>query len=228
MIRKTILIITPLLIICWIAESQTNQKSDSIIPYERARYLKGDPNRFITDNTVYPKEGITNKIEGDVVISFIIRKNGTLDSLVKVSSPDITLSVNSIIVANSIDKAGWSPAKINNLPIDKKYYMVFRYRIFLNSRPYDYKGKAKEFFENQKYEKALKLYDRWIKDNQYNFESFEARSKVKAILGDSEGAKKDQLISLQLKDEMMSVVNVYAFGISSVERRRVQVQKVQY
>lgn len=228
MIKKTIVIIAPLLIICLIADSQTNQKSDSIIPYERARYLKGDPNRFIRDNTAYPKEGITNKIEGDVVVSFIIKKNGTLDSLVKVSSPDVSLSVNSIVVANSIDKEGWSPTKINNLPIDKKYYMVFRYRIFLNSRPYDYKGKAQEFFENQKYEKALKLYDKWIKDNQYNFESFESRSKVKAILGDMEGAKKDQLISLRLKDEMMSVVNVYVYGISSVERRSAQVQKVQY
>lgn len=225
---KTPLIVTFLLTICMIANSQTNPKSDSIITREKARYLKEDLNKFISGNIAYPKEGITNKTEGDVVLSLIIRKNGKLDSLVKVSSPDISLSVNSIIALNSIDKEGWSPAKINNSPIDKKYFIVFRYRIFLNSQPYDYKGKAKEFFENQKYEKVLKLYDKAIKDNQYNFESFESRSRVKVIMGDIEGAKKDQIISLKLKDEIMLIVNVYVIGVSRLERKMVEVQKVQY
>lgn len=213
------------LIICINANSQTILESSN--KSEKASYSKEDLTKFLARKTQYPKDGITNNKAGDVVISFIIRKNGKLDSLVKVSSPDISLSANSIITMISLDKE-WSPAKKNNMPIDKKYFVVFRYRIFLNTKPYDYKGQSNKLFEKQKYEKALILYNKGITDNQYDFELFESRAKVKEILGDLEGAKKDQLMSRILKDEIMSIVDIYAIGYTRVEKRIVGVQRVQY
>jgi hypothetical protein len=69
-------------------------------------------------------------------------------------------------------------------------------------------------------------------DNKYDFELFESRSKVKEILGDTEGAKNDQLISLKLNDEIMSVIDVIGIGVTRVERRivseRVEIRAVQY
>ena len=198
--------------------SQTIQKSDSISSVEKAKYLKEDLARFLSKNINYPFDALKNNIDGDVVFSFIINKNGEVDSLTMRSSPDVILSTSALVALNLLDKK-WIPAKINDRPIDKKYLIVFRYRMYLNTQPFDYKHDALGYLNKQKYEKTLKIYNKAIKDNQYDFELFELRSQIKGLLGDVEGSKQDFKASLKLNADIMSVINVVARGESRLTTR---------
>lgn len=213
MIKKATLIVMSLLTIFMNSKSQTIQKSDSIITYEKAMYLKEDLTKFLSINTKYPKEEMVDRIMGDVVFSFIINKSGKLGSLALESIPNISFLNSAKIAINSLD-GEWKPAMINNAPADRKYLIIFRFRTYLDYKPNDYKGQARKLFEKQKYERALKLYNEGIRDNKYDFELFEFRSKVKEMLGDIEGAKTDQSISLKLKDEIMAIIDITAIGVT--------------
>jgi tetratricopeptide (TPR) repeat protein len=173
--------------------------------------LKEDLTTFLQKNTKYPVSALQNNIEGDVILSFVIRKTGTLDSLLVISSPDMVLSQSAFESFNRIDNK-WSPTVDNNVPIDKKYLIVFRYRMSMNFKPVDYKRDADDYFKKQKFEKALKNYNKAIEDNQYDYESFESRAKVKEKLGELEESKQDYKTSKLLKNEIMTFVDVIAVG----------------
>jgi hypothetical protein len=217
MIYKPTIIVLSFLAIFMNSRSQPIQKPDSIITYIKARYVKGNLSESLAINTRYPKEEMMNRIQGDVVLSFIINKNGKMGSLALESLPDISLLNSAKTAINSLDEE-WEPTLINNAPVDKKYSIVFRFRTYVDSRPYDYKGQAKKLFEKQKYERALKLYNEGINDNKYDFELFEIRSKVKELLGDVEGARTDQSVSLKLKEEIMSIIDITAIGVTRTIR----------
>lgn len=194
---------------------------------EKARYLSDDLTIVLSNNVAYPKEAFMENKLGDVILSFIINKEGKMDSLTVSSSPDFSLSTSSIVSFDIIEN-NWSPAKIDSIPIDKKYLIVFRYRIYINSSPTNYKAKAKECFEKENYQKSLKAYNKAIKDNQYDFELFELRSNIKELMGDSKGAAIDSLNSTLLKNEIMAVINIVGIGVtkfgvvkSKIEYRRI-------
>jgi hypothetical protein len=214
---KTTILIIALLIIGLKDYSQTNQEKDSIISIEKAMFLKEDLAVLLSKNTEYPKEGLSNNIQGDVFVSCIIDKNGKLNSLTIESSPDLSLSKSTMIACKAITEE-WSPAKINNVPIDKKYLFIFRYRMYMDTQPVDYKSNADKRFANQDYKKALQLYDKAIGDNPYDYKLFESRSKVKELLGDQEGAKRDLSASARFRNEIMTVINVRAIGITRVQK----------
>lgn len=212
MIKKTTLIVISLLTILMYSRSQSIQKTDSIVAYKKAVYLKEDLTKLLSFNTKYPQEEMMNRIQGDVVFSFIINKKGKLGSLSSESLSNISLINSANTAIKSLD-GDWNPTVINNAPADKKYLIVFRFRIYEDSRPYSYKSQARRLFEKQKYEKALKIYNEGINENKYDFELFEFRSKVKELLGDIDGSKRDLSISIHLKDEIMSIIDVTAISI---------------
>jgi len=193
--------------------SQTIQKAEQISAFEKAKYLNEDLAKFLSYKTHYPQEAFTNGIQGDVMFSFIIHKNGELDSLLMVSSPNILLSQSTIAALASMEKK-WSPASINNTPINKKYFIVFRYRVYLNAEPDDIKGRADGLFEKKKYDRALKIYNQAIKDNIFDYTLLESRSKVKELLGDIEGSKQDHNAATKLNDDVMTFVDIVVKGSS--------------
>ena len=197
---------------------QTIQKPDSTSTIVKAEFLKENLTTFLHKNTKYPGSALQNNIEGDVILSFVIRKDGKLDSLLAISSPDMVLS-RSAFESFKLTDGKWSPTVDDNGPIDKKYLIVFRYRMSMNIGPTDYKADADGYFKKQKFEKALKNYNRAIEDNQYDAEAFESRAKVKEKLGELEGSKQDYKTSQLLKNEIMTYVDVIAVGV----RREVRI-----
>ena len=212
MLKKRTLVVLALLSIFMYSNSQIVQKSDSIVKYEKARYLKQDLNKFLILKTLYPTSELTSMITGDVVFSFIINKNGKLENLA-LKDFDNAFFLNSSKNAIELLDGEWSPAKLNDSPVDMKYLIVFRFRTSLERKPYDYKGQSRNLIVKQKYERALKTLNSGIEDNKYDYELYELRSKVKEMLGDKEGAKNDQLNSLKLKVEIMSIVDVTAIAV---------------
>ena len=199
------------------AKCQSIQKTDTILAYEKAAFPGKDVKNELSKNAKYPKSALENNIQGDVIVSFVIRKDGKLDSLIIESSPASAFSTSAIVPLNAF-KEGWIPAKISNNPVDKTYLMVFRFRMYLNSSPQDYKGEIMKHVRKLDYDKALRYCNEAIADNPYNGELFEFRSVIKERLGDKAGALADTNASLRLSSNLMSVVNVFAIGVSRTER----------
>ncbi|MDX2414439.1 MAG: TonB family protein, partial [Bacteroidales bacterium] len=72
--------------------SQITQKSDTIFNFEKAYLLNGDVTKIIQRTMKYPMQAIQNKVQGDVILSLVINRNGKLEGLSIVSSPDMSLS----------------------------------------------------------------------------------------------------------------------------------------
>jgi tetratricopeptide (TPR) repeat protein len=212
MLKKSTLVVLALRSIFIYSNSQIVQKPDSIIRYEKAKYLKQDLNKFLSTHTEYPYTEMTSMVNGDVVFSFIINRNGKMESLALKDYPNASFLNSSKNAINSLD-GEWHPAKLNDSPVDMKYLIVFRFRAYFERKPFDCKAQGKNFFEKQKYKRALKTFNSGIEDNKYDYELYELRSKVKEILGDNEGAKNDQIKSLRLKDEIMSIIDITVIGV---------------
>jgi TonB family protein len=184
--KKTlILFVTTLLYFNVIVKSQTPQDSSEHLSLENTQNSKADLAKILQENTKYPIEALKNKIQGDVILSFNIDKNGNMNNLKIISSPSEFLTTSSLI---SFDQAvnKWSPSEINGTPVNKVHIIVFRYRFYLNTQPIDYKEKTKKYVEKQKYDKALKTYNTAITENRFDYELYELRSKLNDILGDAE------------------------------------------
>jgi TonB family protein len=218
--KIVIMIVALFLTITQVVNSQTTEKYDSIKTIEKAKYLKEDLNRLLSIGIKYPVEALNKKIQGDVVLSYLITKNGRLEGLTILNSPGLILSKSAIDAINSLEDY-WEPAKISGSSIDKKYLSIFRFRTYLNIPPPDYKSKALIYYKKQKYTKALKLFDKAIIDNKYDFELFESRSHIKDILGDIEGSGQDYFSCNKLKNEVISIVTIYEKAIITKSERTV-------
>ncbi len=217
--KKTLIFFfTTLLCFNVILKSQTLQDSSANSNVENAQYLKEDLTKLLQKNIKYPIEALKNKIQGDVILSINIDKNGNMNSLNIISSPSEILSSSSLASFNHVENE-WSPCKVNGNPVSKNYLIVFRYKFYLNTQPPEYKKRAEKFVKKQKYEKALKYYNNAITENQFNYELFESRSKLNKILGDTEGAKNDSQQSDRLKNKIISLVDIAAIGQTRVEKR---------
>jgi len=216
--RKLIaLIVIALMTFNLAVKSQTIQKVESISTFEKAKYPSEDLTKFLRNKTNYPQDAFTNNVQGDVMFSFIIHQNGELDSLLFVSSPSILLSKSTLNTLMTMEKK-WRPASLNNVPINKKYSIVFRYRAYLNTEPDDFKGRADDLFAKKKYDRALKIYNQAIKDNIFDFTLLESRSKVKELLGDVEGSKQDHNAAKKLNEELMCFVDIVVKGDTQTRR----------
>lgn len=211
-----------LLLFSLIVYSQPNQKADSVILFEKAKYLKADLTKYLSETVQYPEQALLKNKYGDVVLSMIIDKTGKIDSVAIVKSPDFLFSTSAIVAINSLADQ-WSPTKINGKAVNKEYNIAFRYRIYKDIQPPDYKSAALRSHKKQKYEKALDLLDKAIYENQYDYELFELRSRIKETLGDHEGAVKDLKTSDELKDKILSVVDVIMTGITRTRIEGTQV-----
>jgi hypothetical protein len=211
--KKTItLLLITLLIFISITHSQPIQKSDSVPAFEKARYLKGDLEKSLTKKTMYPLVALQSGIQGDVVFSFNITKEGKLENILMVNSMNVGLSPTAYNALSQLDQ-NWVPAKENGKPIEKKYTIVFRFRLYTNTKPADPKDEAAGYVKRKKYDKALKSYNEAIDDNAYNYQLFESRAQVKELLGDIEGSKQDQKTAKILSSDVMSVANIVALGV---------------
>ena len=211
--KSTVILFTVLLIFNIQIKSQTLQEYSTNSFVEKASYQKGDLQKALWKNLSYPRQALVDRITGDVVLSFIITKKGEIDSVTVVSTPSEMLSLSSVVSLDEVSD-GWRPCTVNGIPVDKTYKIVYRYSIWLNSKPPEYGVKAEQMVRRKKYEKALSYYNRAIKDNQYDYKLFEARSQIKELTGDTESAKKDREQATYLRNEVMPCVNVSVVGVT--------------
>lgn len=190
-----------------VAHSQSIQKSDSVPAFEKAKYLKEDLEKGLSRNTRYPLEALKSESQGDVIFSFIITKEGKMENIIMISPLTTGISPSVFNAINQLDK-NWVPAKENGKPIDKKYTIVYRYRLYENVKPADLKNEAEGYVKRKKYDKALKSYNEAIDDNPYDYKLVEARAQVKELLGEIEGSKQDHKASIMLFADVLAVETI--------------------
>lgn len=210
--NKTSLLIILILSICYSTiSSQTQPSSEVRNNVDRANYLEDDLDRFLEKHTNYPREAVEKELQGDVIISITISENGQLDSMAIVRSTNNIFTMNSIVSLNELSNK-WSPCMVDGKPTKMEYLCVFRYRLYLNTSPPDYKLKAGKLIAKEKYNKAITVYDGAILDNPYDYNHYLTRSKLKEIYGDQEGAKYDYEKSQSLQNEVISLTDVVLVG----------------
>lgn len=90
----------------------------------------GDLNTFrawVQENVVFPQIALENGIQGRVVLSFVIEKDGRLTNIQVLQTPDRSLSEEAIRVLSKSPK--WSPGKQRNQVVRVKYTLPVDFRV---------------------------------------------------------------------------------------------------
>lgn len=90
----------------------------------------GDLNTFrnwVQTNVKFPQIALENGIQGRVVLSFVIEKDGRLTNVQVLQTPDRSLSEEAIRVLNKSPK--WSPGKQRNQVVRVKYTLPVDFRV---------------------------------------------------------------------------------------------------
>ncbi len=93
-------------------------------------------------NVTYPYEARINGIEGTVVVSFIIEKDGQLTNIKILKNPGGGLGEDVERVIKAMPQ-NWRPAIINGEPVRFKYALPVKYRLETNEE-------TKKFLEEQR------------------------------------------------------------------------------
>lgn len=88
---------------------------------ENASFPGGDEacKKWLASNVVYPEYCKTKGIEGRVIVSFVVDKDGSIDDIKTIQSPHELLSAEAIRVISSMPK--WIPAKLNGKTIRSRF-----------------------------------------------------------------------------------------------------------
>ena len=81
---------------------------------------------YLLKNLKYPKAAIKNEIQGEVMVEFIVKKNGDLADIRAVSGPEVLKEASINIVRNS---GKWIPAKQNGLVVDSYHTQPINYKL---------------------------------------------------------------------------------------------------
>ena len=82
---------------------------------------------WVMQNVKFPQLALENSIQGRVVLSFVIDKDGRLTNIEVLQSPDRSLSEEAIRVLNKSPK--WSPGKQRNQTVRVKYTLPVDFRV---------------------------------------------------------------------------------------------------
>lgn len=93
--------------------SPPGKKKDGVYTYvDQMPEFDGNVSEFMAKKLTYPESARAAKIEGRVVVRFIVRKDGRVDEVEAVRSPDPALAAEAVAVVKSMP--GWKPGKLKN------------------------------------------------------------------------------------------------------------------
>jgi len=170
------------------AIGQNASEQSKSLNFEKARLKTEDLNSFFFRNMKYPQNAFQDDPVVNVVLSFIIDKDGNIDSIKVLHQPDYLFTLQ---VLSALDKSKglWIPSQVNGRPIDKKYIANFKFAT--STEPSDLKEKGLRSYKKGDMEKALKNIDIAIKYNCYDKELYEVRSKIYMNLNKIDQANSD-------------------------------------
>ena len=97
---------------------------------EMPTFQGGDLSKFrnwVQSNVKYPQIALENGIQGNVVIEFVVEKDGKLSNIQVLQSPDKTLADAAVQVLQKSPK--WKPGKQRNKPVRVTYTLPVSFKI---------------------------------------------------------------------------------------------------
>ena len=96
--------------------------------HENAQFPGGDKAcmKWIQEHIRYPEGNCVNIPQGRVLVTFIVEKDGSIDSISVTRSPDPLLSKEAIRVVSEMPK--WIPARYYGKVIRSRYYLPVIFR----------------------------------------------------------------------------------------------------
>lgn len=106
-----------------ISTAETDSSHIFIDYEENAQFPGGEKAcfRWIQEHIKYPESCCVNIPQGRVIVSFIVEKDGTIDSISVKKSPDPLLSKEAIRVVSEMPK--WKPARWNGKVIRSRFFL---------------------------------------------------------------------------------------------------------
>ena len=97
---------------------------------EMPTFQGGDLSKFrnwVQNNVKYPQLALENGIQGNVVIKFVVEKDGKLSNIQVLQTPDKTLADAAVQVLQKSPK--WKPGKQRNKPVRVTYTLPVSFKI---------------------------------------------------------------------------------------------------
>jgi hypothetical protein len=172
---KKFIIIVIILITLQYASGQFDKTHDSFFDNAsivQAKINNEDASKFFIN---YHFDSTIRGSDGNVLVSFIVSKNGHIDSIQVLNNPGI-LYKNSVLDALNQSSGHWNPCRFDNMPLDKKYLASFN---FTNSQMFFYKKeKILRLLKAGQTTKPLKLINEALTINPFDIDLLFWRSRI--------------------------------------------------
>lgn len=112
---------------------QLNTKDDTKKVYDVVEQMPAYPGgnqslmKFLQENVNYPAKAQENNVQGRVVVSFIVEKDGSITNVKVVNSVDPSLDAEALRVVNSMPR--WIPGKQNGVPVRVIYNVPISFKL---------------------------------------------------------------------------------------------------
>jgi hypothetical protein len=170
--------ITTTLILIMILKSANCQNNPNYNSYfDKASFVQAKINNedAIKFFIKYPYNSTITSSDGNVFVSFIVKKNGQLDSIQVLNNPG-RLYKETALDALTHSSGLWNPCKFEDILFDKKYFAGFN---FTNSHVFFYKkDKALRLLKAGQTTKPLKLINEALKINPFDTDLLFWRSRI--------------------------------------------------
>ena len=109
--------------------SQTDSSRIFVDYEENAQFPGGDMacKKWMQEHIKYPESCRSDSIQGRVLVSFIVERDGSLDSIKVVRSPDPALSEEVIRLVSEMPR--WKPARYYNKTIRSRYTLPIVFKL---------------------------------------------------------------------------------------------------
>ena len=114
------------------ASEVRDEKTDSVSPETRPSFRGGNLlsfRKWVQERIEYPQEALKEGVQGRVILSAVIRADGTLTDIEVAKSPDPRLSAEAVRIVESSPADAWTPALKEGKPIDRKIHVPVEFRL---------------------------------------------------------------------------------------------------
>jgi hypothetical protein len=181
-------------------KSQDSLNDTNLVNFEKAKLKNISLNEFVYQNLGMPSSITPFDKDLNIVIGFIIKKNGDVDSIKIINNPEKNFT-NEVLRVLEKTIGQWIPTKINGVAVDKYYISSFKY-IFSNDYA-DKKAKALKLVKKGNYNQALDLINEAMMFNEYDGELYQIRSTIYKSLNQIDLEKTNQQKIKWLKKNLL-------------------------
>ena len=114
------------------ASDVRDEKAASVSPETRPSFRGGNLLSFrqwVQERIEYPQKALKDGVQGRVILSAVIRADGTLTDIEVSKSPDPRLSAEAVRIVESSPANAWTPALKEGKPIDWKIHIPVEFRL---------------------------------------------------------------------------------------------------